>query len=180
MKRIFIIISAFLFLTVFVLGQGIEREVENGIFVTFPKMPEYKTTTVVSTYEAVTENCYYMVLIQRNAIPNYIEFVEAEKTWSETQKKQFRDAFLDSAVKGRLAYIGNTGTVTEIKKGSFYGRKVEYSAVNPATGESGKQYLVMLSIRDKLISFNCIVMQDTNRAIAEIDAFINSIRVVKN
>ena len=180
MKQIFIDISVLLFLSVSIFGQGIEREVENGIFLTFPKTPKYETTTDVSSYEAVTENCYYMVLIQRNAIPYYTEFVETEKSWTETQKKQFRDVLLDNAVKGRFEYFGNTGTVTEIKKGSFYGRKVEYSAVNPATGESGKRYLVMLSVRDKLINFECVLLQDNNYAVLEKDKFINSISISSN
>ena len=170
-----LIFSAFLFLSITAFGQGIKKEVENGIFVTFPSTPKYQTTAEASSYEVKTENCYYMVLIQRNAIPNYTEFVKAENTWTEAQKKQFRDALLDNAVKGRLGYTGASGKVTPIKKGDFHGRKIEYSAINPATGESGKRYLVMLSVRDRLVSFDCIAMQDTNRAIAEIDEFLNSI-----
>jgi len=179
MKRILILLAV-LFLVTSTYGQEIRKEVENGIFVTFPNVTEYKVTTEASAYSSKTENCFYMVLIQRNAIPNYSEFTKAEKNWTEAQKKQVRDKLLDSAVKGHLDYVGKTGKVTEIKKGNFYGRKVEYSAVNPATGVKGKRYLVMLSVRDKMISFECMLLKDNNNAILEKDKFINSISTSEN
>lgn len=176
MKRIlFFNTLIFLTISISIFGQGIKKEVENGIFVIFQVTPKYQTTTEASSYAAKTMNCYYMVLIQRNAIPNYPEFLKAEKTWTEAQRKQFRDALLNNAVKGKLGYTESIGKISEIKKGSFYGRKVEYSAINPATGENGKRYLVILSVRDRLVSFECVLMQDTDEAISEKDKFINSI-----
>jgi len=170
-----LVFSVFIFLAISIFGQGIKKEVENGIFVTFPSTPEYQTTAEASSYTAKTTNCYYMVLIQRNAIPNYAEFVKAEKTWTEAQKKQFRDALLDNAVKGKLDYTGSKGNISNVKIGDYYGRNVEYSAINPATGQKGKRYLVMLSVRDRLVTFECMFLQNINSTILEKDEFINSI-----
>lgn len=179
MKRTLILLSVLLLVTS-TFGQATRKEVENGIFVTFSNVPEYKVTTEASAYSSKTENCFYVVLIQRNAIPNYPEFVKAEKTWTETQKKQFRDKLLDSTVKGHLDYIGVTGKVTEIKKGNFYGRKVEYSAVNPANGENGKRCLVFLSVRDKMLNFSCMLLKDNSKSLLEEEKFINSISTFEN
>jgi len=119
MKQISITVSL-LFLVISVFGQVTKKEVDNGVFVTFPSNPEYQITTGVSTYMAETKNCYYMVLIQRNTIPYYPEFVKAEKTWTEAQKKQVRDSLLNGAIKGILDYTGSTRKISEIKKGTYF------------------------------------------------------------
>jgi hypothetical protein len=170
-----LIIFTFLFLGISVFGQKTKKEVDNGIFVVFPDTPEYNATKEASTYITTTENCIFLVTIQRNVIPNYVEFAKAEKTWTETQKKQIRDTLLDNVVKGKLAYTGNKGQVSEIKIGNYYGRKLAYSAINPATGERGKRFSVILSVRDKILNFDCWFLQDNDDAVSEKNSFINSI-----
>lgn len=128
-----------------------KKEVDNGIFITFPSDPEYKTTNSASTFVAKTDNCFFMVLIQRNAIPNYAEYVITKQKWTVTEIQKVENSFLDNAVKGKLDYTGNTGT--SIKVGKFNGRQISYSAINPASGERGKRFTRLFLVRDKAISF---------------------------
>jgi len=155
-------------------GQ-IKTEIDNGIFVNFPSKPEYKTTTQSSSYTFKSENCIFMALILRNAIPNYAEFVKAKKTWSESEYKKVADAFLDNTVKGKLGYTNNTGQVIETKMGEFYGRKISYSAINPTTGTRGKRFSIIYLVRDKLISFEVWYTNDISASNTEKDNFLNSI-----
>lgn len=153
-----------------------QKEVENGIFVTFPNTPEYKATTQATTYIVKTENCLFMTIVQRNIIPNYAQYVQAKKKWTTAEIKKVEDAFLDNSVKGKLDYTGNKGTVSEIKIGEFSGRKIEYSAVNPATGERGKRFTIMFLVRDRVVSFECWYLKENENAKKEKDKFLNSIK----
>jgi len=152
-----------------------QKEVENRIFVTFPTTPEYKTSSQATTYIAKTENCLFMTIVQRNIIPNYAQYIQAKKKWTNAEIKKVENSFLDNAVKGKLDYTGNKGTVSEISIGSFNGRKLEYSAINPATGERGKRFTILLLVRDKLVNFECWYLQDNDTSRIEKDNFQNSI-----
>ena len=153
-----------------------KKEIDNGLFVTFPSEPEYKTTNSASTFVTKTENCLFMVLIQRNVIPKYAEYVKAKQKWSASEIAKVENSFLDNAVKGKLDYTGNSGKVNSIKVGKFSGREISYSAINPASGERGMRYTKLFLVRDKLISFEVWYLNDTENAKQERDNFLNSIR----
>lgn len=175
MKNLIIIISFLFSLSTF--GQS-KKEIENGIFITFPVTPDYNASTQITTYVAKTDNCLFMTIVQRNIIPNYAQYVQAKMKWSKTEIKKVEDSFLDNVVKGKLDYTGNTGIVSEIKTGEFSGRKVEYSAVNPETGERGKRYTIMQFVRDKLVNFECWFLKDNETSKTEKDQFFNSIYLI--
>lgn len=172
MKKILAILLTTISLSVY---SQTQKEVENGIFVTFPTTVEYQASTQGTTYVGKTDNCLFMSMVLRNQIPNYPQYVQAKKKWTTAEIKKVEDSFLDNAVKGKLDYTGNKGTVSEIKIGEFRGRKIEYSAVNPATGERGKRFTIMLLVRDRLVSFDCWYLKETGNAKTEKDKFLNSI-----
>lgn len=161
--------------TMVVFGQT-TKEIDNGLFVTFPNTPEYQANSQATSYVAKSDNCFFMAMVLRNQIPNYDQYVLAKKKWTQAELKKVEDSFLDNAVKGKLDYTGNKGTVSEIKIGSFSGRKIEYSAVNPATGERGKRFSIMLLVRDKMVSFECWYLKENTTANNEKNDFLNSIK----
>ncbi|WP_110999202.1 hypothetical protein [Taibaiella soli] len=118
-----------------------------------------------------------MVLIQRNAIPNYPEYVKAKQKWTASEIEKVESSFLDNIAKGKLEYTGNQGVVTPIKIGGYRGRNIEYSAINPATGERGKRFTKVFLVRDKAINFDVWFLNDSQTAIREKDKFLNSIQV---
>lgn len=162
--------------TSLIFGQT-KKEVENGLFVVFPATPEYQVNLEATSYAAKTKNCLFAVIVLRNKIPNYFQYVQAKKNWTESEIKKVEDSFLDNAVNGKLDYTGNKGTVSEIRIGEYCGRRIEYSAINPATGERGKRYSIMLLVRDKAVSFECWYLIDNEISKAEKDNFLNSITV---
>lgn len=160
----------------FIFGQ-ITKEVENGIFVTFPTNPEYTLTSKSTSYSCKTDNCMFMVIMQKNIIPNYEKYLASKKNWSAAEIKTVEDSFLDSAVKGKLDYTGNEGQVIKIRKGPFNAREVSYSAINPATGERGKRFSTIILVRDKLVSFEVFFLLDNSSAEREKNLFLESISV---
>lgn len=165
-----------LLFSVLQLNAQTKKEVDNGIFVIFPVAPEYKTTTTASTYVVKTENCLFMALIQRNAIPNYATYVKAKQKWTDAEIEKVENSFLDNAVKGKLDYSGNKGTVSIIKIGKYSGRKIDYLAINPTTGERGKRFTKLFLVRDKAISFEVWFLNDNQAATIEKNQFLNSIQ----
>ena len=159
----------------------IRKEVENGIYVTFPNVPKYEVVENNSSYLAETNNCLFMVITQRNIIPNYDKYLEAQKKWTESEKQKIINILLDNAVQGQLDYTGNTGKSENIKIGQFFGRKVTYSAINPTNGERTQRVSIILSVRDRLLNFNVFYMQKTpdNVSKKEMEDFINSISTIK-
>lgn len=164
-----------LFLSISAIYGQVKKEIENGIFITFPNEPKYQATTQATTYIASTENCLFISIVQRNVIPNYPQFLKDKKNWSNEQLKKVEDSFLDNAVKGKLDYTGNQGEVSDIKVGDFRGRKIEYSAVNPVTGKRGKRYSVILLVRDRMISCDAILNNELPISAKEKESFLNSI-----
>ena len=173
MKKYLLILFS---LSTFFCFSQIQKEVENGIFVSFPNSPTYKTVQNSSTFSSKTESSLMMVLIQRNIIPDYPNYVLAQKKWTENERKKIANSFLDNAVKGKLDYTGNTGNVSEIKIGNFYGRKLSYSAINPTNGERGERYSIILLVRDKLINFECWQLNANSKFTTEKNNFLNSIK----
>lgn len=168
-------LSVVFFLFSMGLFAQVRKEVENGIFVTFPNKPEYTTVEGYRSYISKTENVIFMVQIVD--LPQRAEYMIAERKFSEADKKTIADSFLNNFVKGAMASIGNKVQVQEIKKGKFYGRKMEYRAVNPATGDVSGRAKLALFIRGRIIAFECVLMNDSPRAVAEKDSFINSVNV---
>ncbi|MGY0393338.1 hypothetical protein ACW5R3_12370 [Bizionia sp. KMM 8389] len=173
MRKKLIIIIVFCSLNTF---SQTKKEIDNGIFITFPVTPEYKANQKATSYIGKTENCFFITMILRNQIPNYVQYVKAKKNWTKEETKKVESSFLNNAVKGKLDYTGNKGLVKDIKVGEFNGRMIEYSAVNPATGERGKRYSVLLLVRDKMISIECWLLKDNSTALDEKEKFINSIK----
>ncbi|CAI9429380.1 DUF1795 domain-containing protein [Candidatus Ornithobacterium hominis] len=170
------LISIIFLFGIFQTNAQTKKEIDNGLYVNFPSEPEYKTTNSASTYVTKSENCIFMVLIQRNAIPNYAEYVKAKQKWSASEIAKVENSFLDNAVKGKLDYTGNSGKVNSIKVGKFSGREISYSAINPASGERGMRHTKLFLVRDKAISFEVWYLNDTETAEQERDYFLNSIR----
>jgi hypothetical protein len=164
-------------LSISILNAQIKKEVDDGIFVTFPFSPDYKLTTEASTYVTKTENCMFMVIIQRNAIPNYAQYVKAKQNWNAAEIEKVESSFLDNAVKGKLKYSESQGTTKAIKVGEYSGRTIYYSAINPVTGERGNRYSKIFLVRDKAISFEVWFLSNDQTAIKEKDLFLNSIQM---
>lgn len=173
MKQLFTVLNIFIGLIGF---SQTQKEVENGIFVTFPTNVEYQANLNATTYIGKTENCFFMSIVLRNQIPNYAQYIQAKKKWTNSEIKKVEDSFLDNAIKGKFDYTGNNGTVKEIQVGEFNGRKVEYSAVNPAIGKRGKRFTIMLLVRDRFVSFECWYLKDNTISKIEKDDFLNSIK----
>ena len=91
MKKYFLL---FFCLSTFFCFSQIQKEVENGIFVSFPNSPTYKTIQNASTFSSKTENSLMIVIVQRNFIPDYPNYIIAEKKWSENSRKKVADSFL--------------------------------------------------------------------------------------
>lgn len=174
MKKV--LLTMFLFCSLFALGQS-KKEIDDGIFVTFPTIPEYEANTKTTTYIAKTDNCLYMTIVQLNVIPNYPQYVQAKKKFTAAEIKKIEDSFLDNVVQGKLGYTDSKGSISEIKMGQFSGRKVEYSALNIATGERGKRFAVLLMVRNQLINFECFYLLDNEVSKIEKDKFLNSIQI---
>lgn len=176
MKCCFLLILN-LFFSIAFLNAQIEKEVDDGVFVTFPSTPDYKVKTEASTYVTKTENCIFMVIIQRNAIPNYLQYIKAKQKWTAAEVEKVESSFLDNAVKGRLDYSESQGTTKAIKVGKYSGRTIYYSAINPTTGEKGKRYSHIFLVRDKAVTFEVWLLNNTQAAAQEKDKFLNSVTV---
>ncbi|MEC4086636.1 hypothetical protein [Myroides odoratimimus] len=156
----------FLFINV-ALNAQIKKEVSDGIFVTFPSTPEYKALQGSLTYSGKTENALYMASVVKNVIPNYNEYVQAQKTWSEKEKQQVIDALLDNAVRGKLDYTGSKGSSSKIKKRKFDGREIQFQAINPITGNKCSVKTVILLVRNSLVSFEVWSIKEESTTVSE-------------
>jgi len=170
MKNILFIITSFTFLSLF---SQVRKEIENGIWITFPKNPQYSVTQGIQQYITQTDNAVCMV--QSIDLPQRSQYLIAERNFSEAEKKEVADSFLNNYTQGVIASSGNTAQVSPIKKGTHYGRKISYSAINPITGEVTKRCIVVLFVRAKVVSIECIAINNSSQAIAEMNLFLNSI-----
>ena len=172
MKNILLIIILFTSLSLF---SQVRKEVENGIWVTFPKNPQYSVAQGARKYIVQTDNAVCMV--QSVDLPQRTQYLAAERNFSEAEKKEVADSFLNNYTQGVMASSGNTAQISPIKKGDLYGRKISYSAVNPATGEVTQRSSVVLFVRAKVVSVECITMNDSPKSTTEMKNFLNSITV---
>ena len=170
MKNILLIITSFTFLSLF---SQVRKEVENGIWVTFPKNPQYSVTQGIQQYITQTDNVVCMV--QSIDLPQRSQYLIAERNFSEAEKKKVADSFLNNYTQGVMASSGNTAQVSPIKKGTHYGRKISYSAINPMTGEVTKRCIVVLFVRAKVVSIECIAIDNKEKSITEMNLFLISI-----
>jgi hypothetical protein len=169
-KNILIIITLFTSLSLF---SQVRKEVENGIWVTFPKNPQYSMAQGARQYFAQTDNAVCMV--KSIDLPQRSQYLVAERNFSEAEKKEVADSFLNNYTQGVMASSGNTAQVNSIKKRTHYGRKISYSAINPITGEVTKCCSVVLFVRAKVVSIECITIDNREQAITEMNLFLNSI-----
>lgn len=168
-----LLLFSFFFFSSLVVAQN-KKEVTDGIFITFPSTPEYRALQGNLTYSGKTENALYMAIVVKNVIPNYSEYVQAQKTWSEKEKQQIIDALLDNAVRGKLDYNGSTGSSSKIKKGKYNGREIQFQAINPLTGNKCTVKAVILLVRNSLVSFEVWGMKDFLSS-GDSDNYLNSI-----
>lgn len=173
MKRYFLLIFC---ISSFLCFSQVQKEVDNGIFVSFPNSPTYKAVQNATTFSSKTENSIMMVIVQRNFVPDYPNFLIAQKKWTAIERKKIADTFLDNVVKGKLDYTGNTANVSEIKLGNFFGRKLSYSAINPTNGERSERYSIILLVRDKILNFECWELNKNSNFVNEKNNFLNSIK----
>ncbi|MGY5351548.1 hypothetical protein ACXGQW_03125 [Wenyingzhuangia sp. IMCC45533] len=160
------------------LGQ-VEKEIENGIFVTFPLEVKYQVNNNQTSYVCKTDNCMFIVLTQRNVIPNYHLYAKAKKNWSKNEIAKVENSFLDNAVQGKLAYTESKGEFSNYKLDHFNGRYLNYKAINPLTGKKSTRYSKILLVRDRLINFECWFLNENHEALQQKENFYKSIRYKK-
>ena len=170
MKNILFIITLF---TSFSLFSQVRKEVENGIWMTFPKNPQYSVKQGIQQYITQTDNVVCMV--QSIDLPQRSQYLVAEKNFSEAEKKEVADSFLSNYTQRVMVSSGNTARISPIKKGAHHGRRISYSAINPATGEITQRSSIVLFVHAKVVSIECITINNSSQAIAEINLFLNSI-----
>jgi hypothetical protein len=59
--------------------------------------------------------------------------------------------------------------------GKFLGREVSYSEINPVTGENNVKYSRVYFILNKVYTFNCYLVNKSQNAKNEKDAFFSSV-----
>ena len=170
MKNFLLIITLFTSLSLF---SQVRKKVENGIWVTFPKNPQYSMAQGARQYFAQTDNAVCMV--QSIDLPQRSQYLIAERNFSEAEKKEVADSFLNNYTQRVMASSGNTARISPIKKGAYYGRRIGYSAINPATGEITQRSSIVLFVHAKVVSIECITINNSSQTIAEINLFLNSI-----
>ena len=172
MKTITIIFSLLLTTSLF---SQVKKEVDNGVWVTFPNTPIYQTEQGARQYITQTDNAIFMSIIAD--IPRRAEYLIAEKNFSEAEKKEVAESFLNHFIQGALADSESEPEIQSIKKGKFYGKKYSFSAINPMNGEITDRGNVILFVRGKAISFQCVLMNNSSKAHLEKNSFLNSISV---
>jgi hypothetical protein len=163
-----------LLLPLFSFAQWTEVEIGNNVFVKFPHTPEYNVDNGTGAYISKTENCVFVALIQYNVIPpdTYNLII---KQSSEDQKYVI-NKFLDGTIKGQL-YMADKSVpaAKNINLGIFLGREVSYSEINPVTRENNVKYSRVYFILNKVYTFNCYLVNKSQNAKNEKDAFFSSV-----
>lgn len=159
----------------------VRKEVDNGIFVTFPATPTYTVKGYVTTYAKITDNVSYAVSVIRDAFPKYEEYLKAQKSMSASEKALVTDNFLNSMVEGVLKQSEAKGNSKNIKIGQYAGKKISFSAINPSTAERTNREVIVVSVKEKVIMFLVIhnKINVSNSAKAEVEKFLNSISTTK-
>jgi len=156
-------------------AQWLEKEVGNNLFVRLPNKPDYKVTTGYGSYISKTDNCIFMVLVQYGAIKDdtYLEIIKQ----SEDDQKYVINKFLDGIVQGKLSVVDKSpNATTSINLSKYLGREINYSGINPATGEKGLRFSRVYFILNKVYTFNCFFNKNTPDSYKEKDLFFDSIK----
>lgn len=156
----------------------IKKEVDNQIFVTFPCNPNYSLNNKVSTYNCLTNNCFYNVMVLKNILPNeaYEVYIKNELQWTDIEKQEIDNRILNGFIKGYLYELNTTGTITELKNANYLGKAIEYYAINPLDGEKGKRYAVVFFVRNTILTFDVTFLKGVNDiSEKEKNMFLNSI-----
>lgn len=172
MRLITIIFSILLSTSLF---SQVKKEVDNGVWVTFPNTPIYQTEQGARQYITQTDNAIFMAIIAD--VPRRAEYLIAEKNFSEAEKKEVAESFLNHFIQGALADSESEPEIQSIKKDKFYGKKYSFSAINPMNGEVTDRGNIILFVRGKAISFQCVLMNNSSKAHLEKNSFLNSISV---
>lgn len=158
----------------------VRTEVGNGLSVVFPNTPKYQLSDAGTSYTSLNSDCIFITQIIRDVIKkDYDKFVLAESKWSEAEKKNIAYSFLDNYAKSRVNSSGGRNAIySNVKIGNFYGKKIEYTAVNPINGKVGKRYMIALALLkyNKIYSFECLLLDDTSKAMRDKNTFFNSIK----
>ena len=170
MKIKLFIITLFSSISLF---SQVRKEVENGIWITFLKNPQYSVAQGTRQYITQTDNAVYMM--QSIDLPQRSQYLVAERNFSETEKKEVADSFLSNYTQRVMVSSGNTARISPIKKRAHYGRRISYSAINPATGAITQRSSIVLFVHAKVVSIECITINNSSQAIAEMNLFLNSI-----
>lgn len=159
----------------------VRKEVDNGIFVTFPAIPTYTVKGYVTTYSKLTDNVSYAVSVIRDAFPKYDEYLKNQQNLNASEKTSIIDNFLNSMVEGILKQSEAKGNSKDIKIGKYAGKKISFSAINPSTGERTNREVIVISVKEKAIMFMAMHNKVTisNSAKVEVEKFLNSISTSK-
>ncbi|SFN09708.1 hypothetical protein SAMN05421741_101110 [Paenimyroides ummariense] len=174
-------ITIFALLISYISFSQVRKEVDNGIFVTFPTVPTYTIKGYVTTYSKITENVSYAVSVIRDAFPKYDEYLKAQINFTSSEKALVTNNFLNGLVEGTLKQSDAEGTTKDIKIGQYSGKKVVFSAINPTTGERTNREVIIISVKEKAIVFLAMhnKVSVSNSAKLEVEKFLNSISTAK-
>lgn len=168
-------------LTSYLSFSQVRKEVDNGIFVTFPSVPTYTVKGYVTTYSKLTDNVSYAVSVIRDAFPKYDEYLKNQQNLTTSEKALVTDNFLNSMVEGILKQSEAKENSKDIKIGKYAGKKISFSAINPSTGERTNREVIVMSVKEKAIMFMAMHNKVTvsNSAKVEVEKFLNSISTSK-
>jgi hypothetical protein len=95
---------------------------------------------------------------------------------SSEDQKYVINKFLDGTIKGQL-YMADKSVpaAKNINLGIFLGREVSYSEINPVTRENNVKYSRVYFILNKVYTFNCYLVNKSQNAKNEKDAFFSSV-----
>lgn len=171
MKRIFITII-FLFIGLCTYGQT-HRNIE-GVSVTFPNTPEYFSEPF-PMYMVNTENVIVQVHIY--SMSGISEFQKIKKTGSKTDLENAENVFLKNIIDGMTA-SGNLRIKKsqDIKIKNYRGKDIEATQYLSQLDKTFKAYIRFLIVKEKVVLFNCQLINDTQQAYNEKNKFLNSIK----
>jgi hypothetical protein len=175
MRYIFLILFS-TYLSNIYADPWLKQEIGNGITVNFPTKPTYTLKQLESThsgmYGAATSNCVFLVMVVYNCFPNLSEYMKA----NSVEQTKLKNTLLDAYINGRLKYNNSNGNIKSCYIDGYLGRQVEYHAINPKTGEMGLRTTKAIVINNKIISFDCWLLNESQEAINETSKFYTSIK----
>lgn len=159
----------------------IKKEVDNGVFITFPSSPEFKLGDNFRSYSTANNNAVFMVLVAGPS-PDYTQYLKNVHKLSFDEKEQIKESTLDSFIRGFLGQTVSKGKIDNILVGNYSGKKVKYSAIHPTLGERTNREMLVLYIKGKIICLNVFYNEISPSQISknQVDNFFNSITINQN